>query len=71
MVNQFLESEAGKASSIFDELQKSLSAQQMEMATFARELRQVLTMILTLLFLFNLSIWYRILNLMLAFESDV
>ena len=40
-LNQFLASEAGKADSIFEDLQSSLSTQQGEMALFARELRQV------------------------------
>ncbi|PON78027.1 Kinesin-like protein [Parasponia andersonii] len=39
-IEEFLASEAGKAESIFDDLQSSLSTQQGEMVLFARELRQ-------------------------------
>ncbi|XP_024019672.1 kinesin-like protein KIN-5C [Morus notabilis] len=39
-IEEFLASEAGKASSIFEGLQSSLSTQHGEMALFARELRQ-------------------------------
>ncbi|KAH7512183.1 hypothetical protein FEM48_Zijuj12G0063400 [Ziziphus jujuba var. spinosa] len=39
-IEEFLESNSSKASSIFDDLQSCLSTQQGEMAVFARELRQ-------------------------------
>ena len=40
-VNQFLGAESVEANAIFDELHKSLSIQQGELAIFASELRQV------------------------------
>lgn len=46
-VNQFLASESGKADSIFNDVQSTLSNNQGELALFARELRQVCPLIFT------------------------
>lgn len=48
-VNQFLASEACEASSVFNDLQSTLSTHQGELAVFARELRQVVALLYVLL----------------------
>lgn len=52
-MSQFLSSEAGKASLIFEDLQSSLSTQQDEMTVYARELRQVYALTLALFFSYH------------------